>query len=585
MITAITIENFKGISEPVRLELRPITLLFGQNSSGKSSLLHALIYAREVFERHNLDADRTLSAGEYLDLGGFHTLIHQHDVKRDILLRFELDLSDADLPTYLGPTNLLSKHQHALWNISARAKSATAELTISWSESRQVCYVQRYRTSINSEFAGEIVCDPSRREVVLQINQLHPVWSVHEIPPEDAPLDWKPSDPDSFQVLGQTDALPDWNNCLQLGNPYEGASEVEVDENEAAVGREILDAERTQVIVGPGKLIREILGNFRYIGPLRQIPPRDYSPPRLPEPSRWANGLAGWDLLFRQPALVDRVSRLFVDPQRLNLGYMLELVEFREFESHDRFLAAVLSNTLDDVELDGLLAKALIRRRLLFRPIEAPAVTLEPADLGVGVSQMIPAIAAALDDQPIGSAALPAQLVAVEHPELNLHPRLQAELADVFLEGALSEATTGRIFFIETHSEVLPLRLFRRVRECSRKKSVEAGDGSGDGIGAGHGDGTGDGRGDASGAGYGDGSGDGQGDGSGAGYGDGQGDGQGGGRFEFVVKPTDVGVWYVDRSSGTVTVKRIAVDIEGEFIQPWPEDDTLFEQDFRERYA
>ena len=56
MITAITIENFKGISEPVRLELRPITLLFGQNSAGKSSLLHAMIYAREVFERQYLMA-------------------------------------------------------------------------------------------------------------------------------------------------------------------------------------------------------------------------------------------------------------------------------------------------------------------------------------------------------------------------------------------------------------------------------------------------------------------------------------------------------------------------------------------------
>jgi hypothetical protein len=28
-ITAITIENFKGIREPVRVELKPITLLFG----------------------------------------------------------------------------------------------------------------------------------------------------------------------------------------------------------------------------------------------------------------------------------------------------------------------------------------------------------------------------------------------------------------------------------------------------------------------------------------------------------------------------------------------------------------------------
>ena len=37
-------------------------------------------------------------------------------------------------------------------------------------------------------------------------------------------------------------------------------------------------------------------------------------------------------------------------------------------------------------------------------------------------------------------------------------------IADVFLEGALAEATKGRIFFIETHSEVFTLRLFRRVR-------------------------------------------------------------------------------------------------------------------------
>jgi hypothetical protein len=99
MITAIEIENFKGISAPVRLELRPITLLFGQNSSGKSSLLHALIYAREVFERHNLDADRTLVSGEHLDFGGFRTLVHGHDLRRPVRIAFELDLSHVDLPT------------------------------------------------------------------------------------------------------------------------------------------------------------------------------------------------------------------------------------------------------------------------------------------------------------------------------------------------------------------------------------------------------------------------------------------------------------------------------------------------------
>ena len=35
-ISAIEIENFKGISERQRMEFKPITLIFGPNSIGKS---------------------------------------------------------------------------------------------------------------------------------------------------------------------------------------------------------------------------------------------------------------------------------------------------------------------------------------------------------------------------------------------------------------------------------------------------------------------------------------------------------------------------------------------------------------------
>ena len=61
MITAIGIENFKAVGKRQRLELKPLTLLFGPNSAGKSTVIQAIAYAREVFDRHNLDADRTES--------------------------------------------------------------------------------------------------------------------------------------------------------------------------------------------------------------------------------------------------------------------------------------------------------------------------------------------------------------------------------------------------------------------------------------------------------------------------------------------------------------------------------------------
>src|SRR5438270_3595608 len=97
MITAIQIENFKGIRDPVRIELKPITLLFGPNSAGKSTILHALHYAREVFERRNLDADQTAAGGKFIDLGGFRNLVHGHDLARPVILRFDLDLANTEL--------------------------------------------------------------------------------------------------------------------------------------------------------------------------------------------------------------------------------------------------------------------------------------------------------------------------------------------------------------------------------------------------------------------------------------------------------------------------------------------------------
>ncbi|MBF0231808.1 MAG: AAA family ATPase [Desulfamplus sp.] len=43
-ISSITLTNFKGISSSVSIPLKPITLLFGANSAGKSTILQALIY-------------------------------------------------------------------------------------------------------------------------------------------------------------------------------------------------------------------------------------------------------------------------------------------------------------------------------------------------------------------------------------------------------------------------------------------------------------------------------------------------------------------------------------------------------------
>ena len=102
LITAVEIENFKGIGRPVRVDLRPITLLFGSNSAGKSTILHALCYAHEILSHRNVDAHRTELGGDQIDLGGFRNFVHRHDLNRKVRLRFELDLRGRDLPQLAG---------------------------------------------------------------------------------------------------------------------------------------------------------------------------------------------------------------------------------------------------------------------------------------------------------------------------------------------------------------------------------------------------------------------------------------------------------------------------------------------------
>src|SRR5579863_4295430 len=91
-LSRIEIENFKGIGAMQVIDLRPITLLFGPNSAGKSTILQALHYLREILERYNADPDQTI-AGGLIDLGGFATLVHNHDLSQPIKLRVTIDLS------------------------------------------------------------------------------------------------------------------------------------------------------------------------------------------------------------------------------------------------------------------------------------------------------------------------------------------------------------------------------------------------------------------------------------------------------------------------------------------------------------
>ena len=130
IITALTISNFKGIREPVRVEFKPITLLFGPNSAGKSTIIQALHYAREIFINYNLNPDRVELGGDSIDLGGFLNFVNNHHDFKTITLRFDIDYDQVDMPEYFLPEIDAEKFS----NIFNAPDHGWVEIDIKWSQ-------------------------------------------------------------------------------------------------------------------------------------------------------------------------------------------------------------------------------------------------------------------------------------------------------------------------------------------------------------------------------------------------------------------------------------------------------------------
>ncbi|GIW80401.1 MAG: hypothetical protein KatS3mg105_2208 [Gemmatales bacterium] len=92
MFRAIHIGNFKAFGPTQRIPIRPLTLIFGPNSAGKSSFIHALLFTHEALtsdEPNNLDVHRPRIGGDSVDLGGFRQFVHRGNTDAQVELSYE----------------------------------------------------------------------------------------------------------------------------------------------------------------------------------------------------------------------------------------------------------------------------------------------------------------------------------------------------------------------------------------------------------------------------------------------------------------------------------------------------------------
>ncbi|MFM8475040.1 MAG: AAA family ATPase, partial [Planctomycetaceae bacterium] len=264
------------------------------------------------------------------------------------------------------------------------------------------------------------------------------------------------------------------------------------------------------------EFLRKDLQEYKYIGPKRATVPRDLTDRADAELSTWGNGLGAWRYLLHCDN--DQIERIntWLGKQWMETGYQINREQIVELVLSDHVLDEIIEHYAKDADDDDSLfqvnsplqdadeanrqrlkeALTKLKRsehlRLSIIPYQHRTGTLRSAnktislhlqehsapretqDLGEGFTQVLPVLVTLATLRKHRANGL----AAIEQPELHLHPSLAARLADVLMNAMFAsraptdettdspQPLTGNVF-VETHSELLPLRILRRIRETT----------------------------------------------------------------------------------------------------------------------
>ena len=441
MFTSLELRNFKAFGDKAqRAPLSKINLIYGPNSGGKSSLIQALLLMKQsqesfgnlrIIQRNQRNASLKyltpqVDQGGYVDLGGFPSLIHRHDGRRD--LDITVSLEDG------------SKHPSGL------ARRGSVKTTFSaHSDNAAILTQTQYRVTLLDEAqlapALTFHCTLSYNP---RSSRPHASWFVSHIsvtnhrrdPWEkdahyDFSLDTEQIQPpqQGFQFLPS--ARPPRRREQQVVDPSVTNSIIGLASRMKAEGfNRAYATNLVSLMANDLQYIRlayeDHLGiKMTYLGPLRSPPERTYT---ISGGARASAGIQGEfmpNILFQDQGVVRAANNWF---RRFGIDYEIGMPS--------------ISNRVD------LVGKRVVSITLTSNFTNRVEVTL--ADVGFGINQLLPVLIE-------GIVSPPGSIICVEQPEIHLHPRLQAELGDFLVETAFARG--GKQWIIETHSELLARRI------------------------------------------------------------------------------------------------------------------------------
>lgn len=476
----ISFKNYKAFKTG-ELEIKPLTVLLGANSSGKSSIIKLIMMLSQSINYQRDYKSLLRLNGDYTTLGEIQNIFYQHNTSQPLTLSFMIDterffndidnhanmlnfiffsiyrqlqkLADA-IPSFELPGDLL----HAIMNINDTLESRIHIFQTNIKEIKKYydklkkndkekllhALDAKSQSSLDSIFTMDFKSIIEANTLLSEILQ-----SKEKVTNIKFNISFK------VQSASKTPYINDLNlefdNKVFLNYKKEG-------KKHSLISSYSYLSEINKYHVEFGK---KILSNQIFTKIFSNHIEDNISKPTI-------NLLVSiFDLCFGQITdKLDETKINYITPLRASPKRYYFLDEFNVNSSLNTIdgdnLTEVLKENDEIKEKVNIWLKKYgldvnvdeLKNEIHALKIGQYGLNLSVQDVGFGISQVLPIIVQ-------GFLSQKDSLTLIEQPEIHLHPKMQAELTDLFID----IVNTKKSLLIETHSEYFLKRLRRRIAE------------------------------------------------------------------------------------------------------------------------
>lgn len=470
MIQNINIENYKAF-EKAKMPLKPITILLGANSVGKSSIIQLMLMLQQTGKTGLKSYKSPLKLyGGYVNLGDSINLFRNK--KSDLPLKFGFELKSQnlkeflkdylfsnykrifqDLPNFVPIVGFKDIKNKSIENIQDFEEYVNTIIDITTKTKTKdhylesIYYLLNYRNIFklpiidrntkkqimsnykfldllsklikNDLFEVNFELKHSENQISTSLIELkHNNKTVLKLNTDEENKPNISSDILKFEdsvILNVTKFFDSKNTIF---NSFDDDENDTKDKSESVLSSTIISIFRNFQNEIKKEFIEE---SINYVSPLRAHPKRYYmlDKAKLNLTLDTLDGDAIAEVIKDDSKIKLKVNNWFK-----KFGIQVDVKEFKEVIHHLK----VKQNELD----------------------------LDITDVGFGISQVLPVIIQ-------GFLSADYSTTIIEQPEIHLHPKIQADLADLFID--IIKNSSGKKLIIETHSEYILKRLRRRISE------------------------------------------------------------------------------------------------------------------------